>query len=496
MMGNINVNSAPSAGAPGVRPKAEAQEAQEASSFEKKLENESAALVDASLLQMLNPQAKPLQQPLTGQGQKPAEGGAKALPKAPEAEAKALPKAQPVVTEMDPAVAQKLAKLTAAPVELMQGAQNQKADKTQAVLNAAVSSGANADSKAAGLMQGLQSPATRGAMEAQVLSQGDVILAKPQGQSQKTVRPQLEGERISGADYLSTLQGVGKAAPGEIPQAKSQVLAEPRSEEQPSAKAALTQSGLASEWSGGLKDLQPLATRDPYPRLLTENDSGPTQAALAQAGTGAAAMTGVSAKGRQQPPIMDLQGHVVKGAMARERLSSESLLGLSQGVRSLTPHGGGEIRMRLHPENLGEVFVRVATLGNQVSLRIQASDPGARKILEESLQFLKDGLASQNLSLGRVDLGVVSSQTGQLTQSGQPGTSGHQSFGDPLHSGHQSYQGWQDSGGREASQYESQQQARVAAVQGSSGLSSMPGAGWASGESASARAAGRLNVLA
>jgi hypothetical protein len=61
--------------------------------------------------------------------------------------------------------------------------------------------------------------------------------------------------------------------------------------------------------------------------------------------------------------------------------------------------------------------VRVLTRGNDVRLQIRASDEGAKKIIEESMVHLKDRLASQNLTLGRVELSV--GQLGQQAATGQ-----------------------------------------------------------------------------
>lgn len=105
----------------------------------------------------------------------------------------------------------------------------------------------------------------------------------------------------------------------------------------------------------------------------------------------------------------NVTGHVVKGRMSQDRLSSESLSGLSLGIRKLSPQGGGEIRMRLNPEHLGELNIRVRTENGQVGLQIHASDERARKVIEESISHLKDSMAAQQLTLGQIDLSVGNS---------------------------------------------------------------------------------------
>lgn len=113
----------------------------------------------------------------------------------------------------------------------------------------------------------------------------------------------------------------------------------------------------------------------------------------------------------------ELTGHVVPGAMSQDQLSSESLLGLSTGIRNVGT--GGEIRMRLNPGHLGELHLRVTTQGSQVGLQIQASDDKARKIIEESIGFLKESLATHQLSLGQVDVSVNQAGSPQGSDSQQ-----------------------------------------------------------------------------
>ncbi|MCM2324309.1 MAG: flagellar hook-length control protein FliK [Oligoflexia bacterium] len=154
--------------------------------------------------------------------------------------------------------------------------------------------------------------------------------------------------------------------------------------------------------------------------------------------------------GAQKPA--EVTGHVVSGAMAADRLSTESLTGLSTGIRNLSSQGGGEIRVRLNPNNLGELHLRVVTQGNQVGLTIQASDDKAKKIIEESLSHLKDSLASHRLSLGQVDVttipGTQHAFQGESRDS-QGQSQSQQSFANPGSYQDQSRSGggWNENGG-------------------------------------------------
>jgi len=155
---------------------------------------------------------------------------------------------------------------------------------------------------------------------------------------------------------------------------------------------------------------------------LTEDGSSDGQALGMLAGSSASGMSssGMSNLVSSNGTLNEVTGHVVKGALAQDRLSSESLNGVSTNIRNLSMQGGGEMRIRLHPENLGELHVRVMTQGNEVALKIQASDERSKKILESSMGNLKEGLAAQSLILSKYDLSVGGGSTanGQGSQDG------------------------------------------------------------------------------
>jgi flagellar hook-length control protein FliK len=104
---------------------------------------------------------------------------------------------------------------------------------------------------------------------------------------------------------------------------------------------------------------------------------------------------------------VSMTGHVVQGAMARERLSSQSLAGLSESIRGAQVQGGGNIKIRLNPDHLGEIRLEVATVGNRVGLKIQASDAKAKNVIEESIKYLRESLGTHDLNLAKVDVSVA-----------------------------------------------------------------------------------------
>ncbi len=141
----------------------------------------------------------------------------------------------------------------------------------------------------------------------------------------------------------------------------------------------------------------------------------------------------------------EMSAQVVPGAMAQKRISTDGLIGIGTGIHRLTAQGGGEFRVRLKPDNLGELTIRVIANGNQVGLKIQASDDRAKKILEDSMSYLKESLSGQNLSLNSVDLTVARNDLGSDSRQNQSGPSFQESLGQERRPGNENRQGQNDS---------------------------------------------------
>jgi flagellar hook-length control protein FliK len=193
--------------------------------------------------------------------------------------------------------------------------------------------------------------------------------------------PVTAASTMTGAEFLETLKGARQAQATPVGSIESSV-GEPR----------------LKLVKGGVKEEQ-----------LVKAD-GPESFAskLSAIGAGAAPATTIAASGENTPVVArEVSGHVVQGSMAQDRLASASLVNIGTSVRDLNAQGGGEIRIRLKPETLGEIHLRVVTNGDHVGLQIRASDEKAKAILEHSMAELKDSLASQRLSLGMVEVSVA-----------------------------------------------------------------------------------------
>lgn len=247
--------------------------------------------------------------------------------------------------------------------------------------------------------------------------------------------PKGQMNALSGAEYLAALQGVKAASAGEASGKMSGQMGEGGSDAQlaqfgapaetaelDAAKGAKIGSnakpdlpvipgGLTSgeHLSGGLK----LSKEEPK---LSSTDSFMGAVPLSTAHRNQDQNVGI-------PPQM-ITGHVVPGTMQRDRLTSESVRNMASSISGLSPSGGGEMRIKLNPGNLGELMIRVSTNGKDVGLKVQATDSSAKKIIEESLGALRDSLATQSLALGRVDVSIATKDS----QSADLGTNSQQRF--------------------------------------------------------------------
>ena len=149
--------------------------------------------------------------------------------------------------------------------------------------------------------------------------------------------------------------------------------------------------------------------------------------------------------GKDSTHAKEVTGYVVPGAMTQERLSSESLMGLSSMIKDLKANGDGEIRVRLNPENLGELKLKVQTQGSQVGIQVIASDPKAKAVIEESLSHLKEKLGTHQLTLARAE---ILTQPHSISMNAQDGLNNNFLDNNQMHSGSQrgfeAYQGNED----------------------------------------------------
>jgi flagellar hook-length control protein FliK len=73
----------------------------------------------------------------------------------------------------------------------------------------------------------------------------------------------------------------------------------------------------------------------------------------------------------------------------------------------LVKKGGGEVTVKMTPEGMGEVQLKVLLQNGKLNIEMQTQDKSVKKLIEESLTELKSGLAAHRLSLEHVKIDSV-----------------------------------------------------------------------------------------
>ncbi len=84
----------------------------------------------------------------------------------------------------------------------------------------------------------------------------------------------------------------------------------------------------------------------------------------------------------------------------------------------LAKQGGGEMRVQLSPEGLGEIRLRVSMVAGKIEVQMTADNPEARKLIETHWGDLRHRLDAQSMSIDKlqIDSPVSASSSGQRGQ--------------------------------------------------------------------------------
>ncbi len=86
-------------------------------------------------------------------------------------------------------------------------------------------------------------------------------------------------------------------------------------------------------------------------------------------------------------------------------------------AKYLVTKGGGEMTVKMSPEGMGEVHLKVILQEGKINIEMNTQDKSVKKLIEESLSDLKSSLASQQMKLDHVKINsVVATGTENNTQ--------------------------------------------------------------------------------
>ena len=99
---------------------------------------------------------------------------------------------------------------------------------------------------------------------------------------------------------------------------------------------------------------------------------------------------------------------------------------LVRHAQILVKQGGGEMKMQLKPEGIGEVTLKVAVKDGQVAIQMMTESDSAKKLLESNLDDLKTSLAQNKLHIDAVKIEVGGEMAKQRFEQSQQDASREQ----------------------------------------------------------------------
>jgi flagellar hook-length control protein FliK len=98
-----------------------------------------------------------------------------------------------------------------------------------------------------------------------------------------------------------------------------------------------------------------------------------------------------------------------------------SAVAVSQELSQAITHGAKRVQMRIVPEGLGELDIKVQMTGQQVHLTIRGDAPELAQLLTHKVEELRQDLQQQGLSLGAMDFGALgaSANGSSMSQDGR-----------------------------------------------------------------------------
>jgi len=168
----------------------------------------------------------------------------------------------------------------------------------------------------------------------------------------------------------------------------------------PAAASAGAMAALGGIFSGGSDKGKDSSADD------SGSDSKGQSAGLASALATAGRNSGAeSVKG-------DFQSQMAK-ANGQQQMAVPELL--SQ-AHIMVKDGGGEMKVTLHPDGLGEVAMRVSVTDGKVSVQMVTESDEAKKLIERQIGDLKNGLSQNHLQVDTIKVDTATNLGKQLEQ--------------------------------------------------------------------------------
>lgn len=117
----------------------------------------------------------------------------------------------------------------------------------------------------------------------------------------------------------------------------------------------------------------------------------------AQAGKPEHVMSNLSFEKILDAPVKETSASSVKA----QPIAAEVQEKVQAGIKVSVEQGGGEVKMKLNPESLGEVRIKLNVSSGVVRAEITVENPEVKRIIESDSSFLRDSLGSHGLTLDK-----------------------------------------------------------------------------------------------
>jgi flagellar hook-length control protein FliK len=102
-------------------------------------------------------------------------------------------------------------------------------------------------------------------------------------------------------------------------------------------------------------------------------------------------------------------GAMMAGAQSKAASETEKQTNIQQLMNQaeyMIKKGGGEAKIQMAPEGIGQVHMKLTVLDGKVNLEMSAESKEAKKLLESSMNELKSSLGHHNLTVNHVKVDV------------------------------------------------------------------------------------------
>jgi hypothetical protein len=192
------------------------------------------------------------------------------------------------------------------------------------------------------------------------------------------------------------------------------------------------EEGAAQRWSRSGSSDAPVRSADEEVRFRVPETAGKDNDLFGRAGRDPAsphrvdgAERGAAEPGPLLPVPLAISGgdtisrDIMLGGFKPEQVR-ETLVGeVKQSVNFQALKGGGEMKLVIHPEEMGEVHLKVGTKNGSVEVRVVAENEEVARLIRSGSKELESSLREQSLALAKFEVKVAD---GPVTQSESKGS--------------------------------------------------------------------------